>query len=86
VGDVSAAVDVFLADRELRDRDAALAAVARALAVALDRAVTGDSARGLSAAPPLARRLVEALDAIDGRQSGVELERLLGPLLGIGRG
>lgn len=61
---VTDAVEAFLKSRELDEHGAALAAVARALAQSLDRVTVSDSARGLSAAPPISRRLVEVLDAI----------------------
>ena len=63
---VSGAVEDFLEGRE--DQRRVLAEVARALASQLDRACASESARGLSAAPPLARRLVELVGELEARE------------------
>jgi hypothetical protein len=67
-------VDAYLERRELDGHEEVLAAVARALATQLDAAVAAGSARGLSAGPPLARRLVEVMDVFTGRDAA-EAER-----------
>jgi hypothetical protein len=45
-----------------------LAEIAKALAKELDLACEGESARGISAAPPLASRLMEVLDRLGERE------------------
>ena len=62
-------VDTYLEGRDLTGDEPVLAAVARALASQLDAAVAAGSARGLSACPPLARRLVEVMDVFSGRDA-----------------
>lgn len=62
-------VEAYLERRELEGDEEVLAAVARALASQLDAAVEAGSARGLSAGPPLARRLVEVMDVFASRDA-----------------
>jgi hypothetical protein len=71
---VSEAVDAYLADRDLAGNGTVLAAVAKRLAGQLDAACESDTARGLSAAPPLARRLVEVVEEL-ARREAIEAER-----------
>ena len=71
---VLANVERYLEGRDLKHAEQVLAAVARALASQLDAAVAAGSARGLSACPPLARRLVEVMDVFAGRDAA-EAER-----------
>jgi hypothetical protein len=54
-------VERFLEARELEGDERVLAAVARSLARQLDAAVKAGTSRGMSAAPPLARRLCDTL-------------------------
>ena len=72
---VLASVEGFLEGRDLVGEEGVLAAVARALASQLDAAVAAGTARGLSAGPPLARRLVEVMDVFAGRDAA-EAERV----------
>ena len=62
-------VERFLEGRDLEGDEEVLAAVARALASQLDAAVEAGTARGLSACPPLARRLVEVMRVFAGRDA-----------------
>ena len=71
---VLGSVERFLDGRDLDGDEEVLAAVARALASQLDAAVAAGSARGLSACPPLARRLVEVMDVFPSRDAA-EAER-----------
>jgi hypothetical protein len=71
---VATAVEEFLDGRELDDRERVLGEIARALAGQLDSACEAGTARGLSAGPPLARRLAEVLDALVVRE-GEEMGR-----------
>ena len=71
---VLGSVERFLEGRDLEGDEEVLAAVARALASQLDAAVAAGSARGLSAGPPLARRLVEVMDLFASRDAA-EAER-----------
>ncbi len=71
---VLARVERFVEGRDLEGDEGVLAAVARALASQLDAAVAAGSARGLSAGPPLARRLVEVMDVFASRDAA-EAER-----------
>lgn len=57
----SEAVDAYLEGRNLAGNGTVLAAVARRLAGQLDAACESDTARSVSAVPPLARRLVEVV-------------------------
>jgi hypothetical protein len=81
---VAEAVDKFLNGRELDGRAVVLAAVARALAAQLDVACDSGTSRGLSAAPPIARRLIEVLNVLDdaGEQEDMlaRVEAMLRPL------
>jgi|SRR5215211_3185689 len=63
-GAVSGAVEDYLEGRDFTGQAGVLAEVARALARQLDEACSSDSARGLSASPPLARRLVEVVSEL----------------------
>jgi hypothetical protein len=67
-------VEAYLEGRALEGDEQVLAAVARALASQLDAAVGAGTARGLSACPPLARRLVEVMDVFTSRDAA-EAER-----------
>ena len=67
---VSAALEAFLDGRELDGREQVLSEIARALARQLDSAGEAGTARGMSACPPLARRLGEVVDALVARQGG----------------
>jgi hypothetical protein len=71
---VLGSVEAYLEDRDLEGDEEVLAAVARALASQMDAAVAAGSARGLSACPPLARRLVEVMGIFIGRDAA-EAER-----------
>ena len=71
---VLGSVERYLEGRDLEGDEDVLAAVARALASQLDAAVAAGTARGVSACPPLARRLVEVMDIFSGRDA-VEAER-----------
>ena len=88
VGD---AVDSLLDQVEpLEGRAMVLAAVARALAGQLDAACASETARGLSAAPPIARRLVEVLRELPegGGADSVEQQaaRMLAPVRSLAGG
>ncbi len=52
-----------------------MAEVARALARQLDQACGSDSARGLSASPPIARRLVEVVGTLNAVETEAEMPR-----------
>ena len=67
-------VEAYLEGRELKGDEKVLAAVARALASQLDAKVGARTARGLSAGPPLARRLVDVMAVFAGRDAA-EAER-----------
>ena len=67
-------VQGYLDGRDLEGDEKVLAAMARALASQLDAAVAAGTARGLSAGPPLARRLVEVMGVFAGRDAA-EAER-----------
>jgi hypothetical protein len=84
---VSEAMDTYLAGRGFDGRDVVLAEVARVLASQLEAACESGTARGLSAVPPIASRLVEVLAALEGetgdrnsKPSREDLARLLAPL------
>jgi hypothetical protein len=66
---VSAAVEAYLEGLEVDGQEEVLAEVARALAGQLDHACASGTARGLSAAPPLARRLVEVMREVAAREA-----------------
>jgi hypothetical protein len=66
---VLGSVERFLEDRNLEGDEKVLAAVAKALASQLDAAIAAGTARGLSACPPLARRLVEVMDVFANRDA-----------------
>src|SRR5215212_6989808 len=63
------ALEGFLDGRELDARERVLGEIARALARQLDSACGAGTARGMSACPPLARRLAEVLDALVVREA-----------------
>jgi hypothetical protein len=70
-------VERYLEGRDLQGDEVVLAAVAKALASQLDTAVAAGTARGVSACPRLARRLVEVMDVFSGRDAAeAERERL----------
>src|SRR5918994_4607230 len=70
-------VERYLEGRDLEGDQVVLAAVAKALASQLDTAVAAGTARGVSACPRLARRLVEGMDVFSGRDAAeAERERL----------
>jgi hypothetical protein len=87
VGEVTASVDAFLGGRVLEGRVVVLGAIARALAGQLDNASAAGSARGLSATPPIARRLVQVLAEIEqsspDRAAGEQMERHLAVVRGL---
>jgi hypothetical protein len=66
---VLGSVERFLEDRNLEGDEKVLAAVAKALASQLDAPIAAGTARGLSACPPLARRLVEVMDVFANRDA-----------------
>jgi hypothetical protein len=68
---VSESVESYLKGRELRGNGRVLAATARRLAEQLDAACESKTARGLSAAPPLASRLVEVVGELDRREAAL---------------
>lgn len=65
---VSKGLEGYLGQKGFDGQGLVLAEVARALAKELDLACEGQSARGISAAPPLASRLMEVLDRLGARE------------------
>ena len=81
------AVREFLDGRDLDGHGRVLAEVALVLAEQLDAACAQDTARALSAVPPLSRRLAETLreldDHVDSASAEDQARRLLAPLRGV---
>jgi hypothetical protein len=81
------AVEQFLANRDLDGRALVLGAIAQGLARQLDVAIEAGSARGLSAGPPIARRLMEALaeleEASQERETVARVERVVSIVKGL---
>jgi hypothetical protein len=79
---VQEAVESYLKVKKLAGRGLVLAALARTLAAQLDATAEAGTARGMTAAPPIASRLLEVVAEIEklAPENADELAKMLRPL------